>query len=69
MGKILKVTIEYTDQTCFVEGKEAEKWLKHCDAITINSNIHGLNPFESDPIKWVKVFNSENEQGVSNAGK
>lgn len=52
MTKILKVTIEYEDETLTVEGKEAEKWHQHCQSIGTLAYIHNMNPFDTDPINW-----------------
>ena len=59
--KVTKVVIEYSDgHKQQVTGKEAEKWDSHCNAVVIMSKVHGVNPFDSDPIKWKKVKRKSN---------
>jgi len=56
MSKIIKVMIEHDDGLIrFVKGKEAEKWEKHVDIISVLAHMHRMNPFEIDPIKWETI--------------
>lgn len=52
MSKILKVTIEFDDHIRTVEGPEAEKWHQHSLSVSSLANVHGMNPFDTDPINW-----------------
>ena len=52
MSKILKVTIEYENKIMIVEGEEAEKWQKNNESVVAIAYVHGMNAFDSNPIKW-----------------
>jgi hypothetical protein len=50
-----KVSLEFDDEIWIVEGDEAEKWDKHQTSISLLAQIHGMNPFQNDPINWFKT--------------
>ena len=52
MAKMFKITIELDDKILTVEGSDAEKWFQHCSALLQLATSHGMNPFETDPVKW-----------------
>ena len=52
MSKILKATIEYDDKIFIVEGEEAEKWQENNESVASIAYVHGMNAFDSNPIKW-----------------
>jgi hypothetical protein len=52
MSKLLKVTLEFDDKTMTIEGEEAEKWDKHITGLASLADIHGMNPFDTDPVRW-----------------
>lgn len=50
-GKILRVVLEYENETQTITGEDAEKWLNACDANTSIAYIRGMNAFNSVEIK------------------
>ena len=61
MSKLLKVTLQFDDKIMSIEGEEAEKWNSHCSSVARLASTHGMNPFDSDPIRW-KVNNEKGEE-------
>ena len=55
MSKILKVTIEYDDKIMIAEGVEAERWSENCSSVAIIAQVHGMNAFNSNPVKWERI--------------
>lgn len=53
--KIKKVTLEYDDFIYQIEGEEAEKWDRYNTKLAVFAKIHGMNPFDRDPIKWKEL--------------
>ncbi len=51
---IKRVTIEFTDKVMVLEGGEAAKWEQHNIAIATIADVHGMNPFSTDKIKWTE---------------
>jgi hypothetical protein len=49
--KLLKVTFEYPDRTEWLDGEDAEKWLKACNGMCVLGWAHG-NPMPE--FKWHK---------------
>lgn len=49
---LLKVTLVFDDKTMTLEGEEAMKWDSHSITLATIADIHGMNPFKHDPIKW-----------------
>ena len=52
MSKLLKVTLQFDDKIMSIEGEEVEKWQSHCHSLETLASVHGMNPFDSDPIHW-----------------
>lgn len=47
--KLLKITFEYEDKIRYLEGNEAQEWLKTMDAFCVMEFIHGR---EFPNFKW-----------------
>lgn len=60
--KLLKVTLKYEDKIMTLEGEEAEKWNNHNLAVAQCAQLHNMNPFLDDPIKWNISPNKEKEE-------
>jgi len=52
MPRLLKVTLEFDDKTMIIEGDEAFKWDAHNLSLSVLAHAHGINPFDTDPIRW-----------------
>ena len=52
MSKILKVMLEYDDKIMIVEGTEAERWYENINSVSILAHAHGMNAFDTNPVKW-----------------
>ena len=52
MSQILKVTLEFDDKIMELEGEEAVKWSNNCESVGSIAMVHGMNAFDSNPVKW-----------------
>jgi hypothetical protein len=50
-GKILRVVLEYENETQTITGDDAVKWLQACDVNTGIAHAHGMNAFDAVEIK------------------
>jgi hypothetical protein len=50
--KLIKVTFQYENETNFLEGEDAERWLKCVDDMCMLAEAHGLNPFATEKFEW-----------------
>jgi len=60
---ITKVTLEFNNHVEIAEGVEAEKWLSHCESLAILAHSHGMNPFDTDKIKWTIIKRAKEPKG------
>ena len=52
-SKLIRVILYYEDgSSSYLEYEEAEKWLSHGNANAVFAYTHGMNPFDTDPVKW-----------------
>lgn len=51
--KLLKVTMEFDDHTQWLEGKEAEEWLRCCNSFITLGFVHGS---QMPKFRWVVEF-------------
>ena len=52
MSRLIKVTLEFDDKIMTIEGDEAFKWDAHNLSLSVLAHAHGINPFDTDPIRW-----------------
>ena len=52
MSKLIKVILEYEDRALFIAGEQLEKWEKHNRSLSTLAMVHGMNPFDHDPVIW-----------------
>ena len=52
MSRLIKVILEFDDRIMMIEGDEAFKWDAHNLSLSVLAHAHGINPFDTDPIKW-----------------
>jgi hypothetical protein len=54
-----KVTLEFDEEIWTAEGEEVERWDRFQSSVCALAQIHGMNPFQNEPIKWVKTKKEE----------
>lgn len=62
MTRLRKVTLEYDDRVVSLSGSEAEKWLRHSESLAVLGAVHGMNPFDTDPVQWEVVYREREQE-------
>jgi len=56
MSKLIKVTLEFDDKTMILDtAEECQKWLDNTNAVSVSAHIHGINPFDTNPVNWKEI--------------
>lgn len=59
-GQLLEIIMRHENGNLVIEGDEAEKWLSHCNNLSVMAanRAGNQNPFDHDPVKmkWIDKY-------------